>query len=383
MIQGGPALINSNNNNVNNKMKKNFNFGLLLMLGATLFTACSDDDEPPFVTCPVTVTEGMFVLNEGAYFSGISGSLSYLDYSSQTLSNGVFAAKNGRSLGGTPNDMLIYGSKMYIAVTDENRVEVLNASTLESLGFIAMTQPRKLAATQGRVFVTSYTGTVSSVDTVQQKVVATSEKIGANLEGIAVRGQYLYVCNAWNNDYTYNKNVVKLQASTLAKVKDITVTDNPVRIATDGTDIYVQSTGNYADIAPSIQKLDADDQITPLCQGTYMSYANQKIYYISMTYDENWNAITRYGVYDLVKGEDATFIQGDEVFSPCGIAADPHSGQVYISSNNQGAMGGIDYAGPGYIVAYGSDGTLLKKYDAGVAPSVFLFNTVTQTAPQE
>ena len=245
-------------------MKKNFNFGLLLMLGATLFTACSDDDEPPFVTCPVTVTEGMFVLNEGAYFSGISGSLSYLDYSSQTLSNGVFAAKNGRSLGGTPNDMLIYGSKMYIAVTDENRVEVLNASTLESLGFIAMTQPRKLAATQGRVFVTSYTGTVSSVDTVRQEVVATSEKIGANLEGIAVRGQYLYVCNAWNNDYTYNKNVVKLQASTLAKVKDITVTDNPVRIATDGTDIYVQSTGNYADIAPSIQKLDADVGGDPL-----------------------------------------------------------------------------------------------------------------------
>ena len=106
-----------------------------------------------------------------------------------------------------------------------------------------------------------------------------------------------------------------------------------------------------------------------------MSYASHKIYYISMTYDENGNTITRYGVYDLLKGEDAEFIAGEEILSPCAIAADPNSGIVYVSSYGQGAMGGIDYSGAGYIVAYSSDGTMLKKYDAGVAPSVFVFQT--------
>lgn len=356
-------------------MKKNIYLSTLLMLGMTLFTACSEDDDTPPPADPVTVTEGVFILNEGAYFYGVSGSLSYLDYESQTLSNGVFAAKNGRALGATPNDAIIYGSKMYIATTDENRLEVVNATTLESLGFVTMTSPRKLAAAGGKVFVTSYMGTVCGIDTTRLEIVAESEKIGGNLEGIVVRGQYLYVCNAWNSDYTYNNNVVKLQISDLAKVKDITVTCNPVRITTDGADIYVQSTGNYADVLPSIQRLDAADQITPLCQGTYMSYASHKIYYISMTYDENWNTITRYGVYDLLKGEDAEFIAGEEILSPCAIAADPNSGIVYVSSYGQGAMGGIDYSGAGYIVAYSSDGTMLKKYDAGVAPSVFVFQT--------
>lgn len=355
-------------------MKKNIYLSTLLMLGMTLFTACSEDDDTPPPTDPVTVTEGVFVLNEGAYFYGVSGSLSYLDYETQTLTDGIFAAKNGRSLGSTPNDAIIYGSKMYIATTDENRLEVIDAATLNSLGVVAMTSPRKLAAADGKVFVTSYMGTVCGIDTTQFEIVAESEKIGANLEGIVARGQYLYVCNAWNNDYTYNNNVVKLQVSDLAKVKDITVTCNPVRIATDGTDIYVQSTGNYVDVLPSIQRLDADDQVTPLCQGTYMSYANQKIYYISMTYDENWNTITRYGVYDLATGTDAEFIAGNEILSPCAIAADPNSGIVYVSSYNQGAMG-IDYSGAGYIVAYSSDGTMLKKYDAGVAPATFVFQT--------
>ena len=359
-------------------MKKMLLRSALLMLGTLVFTACSDDDNNNSTPELVNVTEGVFVLNEGSYFSGIDGSLSYIDYATNQITNNVFANKNGRSLGGTPNDAIIYGSKMYIATTDENRVEVVDVQTTASLGYVTLTQPRKLVAEGGLVYVSSYAGTVSSIDTTSFSIVKTSEVIGANLEGITALNGFLYVCNGWNADYTYNTNVVKLNLSDLTKVKDITVVSNPARILTDGANVYVQSVGNYADIAPAIQKIDAADQVKTLCnEGLYLSYYNGKIYYVATAYDENWNTIGSYKVYDLATQETTTFTEGTDIFSPCAIAVDPNTGVVYISSYNPSAYGGADYAGAGYIVAYNNDGTKWAQYNAGVAPTTYVFNTAS------
>jgi len=359
-------------------MKKLISRAALLLMGALAFTACSDDDNKNTTSELVNVTEGVFVLNEGSYFSGIDGSLSYINYATNQITNGIFASKNGRSLGGTPNDAIIYGSKMYIATTDEGRVEVIDVKTQASLGYATLTQPRKLVADGGFVYVSSYAGTVSRIDTTSFQIVKTSEVIGANLEGITALNGYLYVCNGWNPDYTYNNNVVKLDASTLAKVKDITVVTNPARILTDGTDIYVQSIGNYADVSAAIQKIDAADVVTTLCnEGLYLSYYKGKIYYVATSYDENWNTIAAYKVYDLATGATTTFVEGSEVFSPCALAVDPYTGLVYVSSYSQGAYGSADYAGAGYIVVYNNDGTFWKQYDAGVAPTTYVFNTAS------
>lgn len=106
-------------------MKKQFKSCVCILAGALLFAACSDDDEKELEQ--VTVADGVFILNEGSYFNMIDGSLDYLDYATGTVSRNVFQNKNGRSLGGTPNNAVICGSKMYIATADENRVEVVDA----------------------------------------------------------------------------------------------------------------------------------------------------------------------------------------------------------------------------------------------------------------
>lgn len=353
----------------------------LILMGAFAFTACSDDD----VTNPVTPevfnsTDGVFILCEGSYFSGVAGSLSYLDYTTMDMSDGIFLSKNGRELGGTPNDIFIYGSKMYIATTDENRVEVVDVNTVQSLGYAELTQPRKLTACDGYVYVTSYEGIVSRIDTTSLTIVAKSEKIGGNLEGIATRNGYLYVCNAWNADYTYNTNVVKLNASDLSKVKDIEVRTNPAKIIADGTNIYLQSNGNYGDSKSALQKIDADDNVTVLTEGvTYMAYYDNKIYYIDSAYDENWKATYYYGIYDLLTGEKTALPVGDEVFSPCAIAVDPNSGVVYISSYVADGYGFAGYTEPGYVVVYHSDGAH-TAFTTGVAPTSFAFKTSTHVS---
>ncbi|MCH5175769.1 MAG: hypothetical protein J1F40_07770 [Prevotellaceae bacterium] len=363
-------------------MKKIIYRCILFLMGASIFASCSNDD-PKNVVCPpafTTATDGVFILHEGSYFNGVSGSLAYLDYTTWDVSGSVFLAKNGRELGGTPNDILIYGSKMYIATTDENRIEVVDAATVQSIGYMELTQPRKLTACDGYVYVSSYEGVVSRIDTTSLSVVATSEKIGNNLEGITPFNGYLYVCNAWNDDYSYNTNVVKLNVSDLSKVKDIEVRTNPTRIITDGTYIYLQSTGNYSGISSALQRIDIDDNVSVLTEGvTYMAYYGNKIYCIYQNYGNK----DVYKVYDLLKGEvsDLPLNADDELFSACAIAADPNTGILYVSSYAEGEYGYPSYAEPGYIVAYMPDGTY-TKFTTGVAPTSYAFKTSTHISEQ-
>lgn len=352
-------------------------FYAFLMMGAALFaTSCSDDKDDPVID-PVyqTDTDGVFIVNEGSYYSNVNGSLSYLDYATNTLTDGLFASVNGRTLGGTPNNAIIWGSKMYIACTDENRVEVVDVNTLKSISSIEVTQPRELVGLGPNVYVSTYGGYVCGIDTVQPTAIAgQSEVIGSCLEGIAAYNGYLYVCNAYNSDYTYNTNVVKLTAG-LQKVKDIEVVCNPTYIVAGYDGLYLLSSGNYYDVSPTIQSIDANDKVTSLCNGTFMAYNNGKIYYIETAYDENWNTIATYYVYNTESGAKEEFTKGTEVFSPCAIAVDPVNDYVYISSYNKGAYGTADYSGAGYVVKYNSNGGYLDKYDAGVGPSTFVFKT--------
>lgn len=358
-------------------MKKIFSRCALILMGALAFASCSDDDTNDDPVCPPSTTiatDGVFILHEGSYFMGVAGSLSYLDYTTWDVSNGLFLSKNGRELGGTPNDILIYGSKMYIVTTDENRVEVVDANTVTSLGYVEMTQPRKLAACEGYVYATSYEGIVSRIDTTSLSVVAQSEKIGGNLEGITTLNGYLYVCNAWNADYTYNTNVVKLNASDLTKVKDIEVRSNPTRIINDGTHIYLQSTGNYYDIPSALQRIDVDDNVAVLTENvTYMAYYDNKIYCVYQNYGDK----DIYKVYNLLSGEeeDLPVNADNELFSACAIAVDPNTGILYVSSYVEGGYGYPSYTDPSYIVAYNMPDGTYTKFFTGVGPTSFAFKT--------
>ena len=358
-------------------MKKYLLSFAVLLGGCLLFSSCSDDDDKENGNQTfVTVTNGAYVLNEGSYYSNISGSLSYIDYSSSTIANGLFQSVNGRLLGGTPNSMLLAGGEGYIACTDENRVEIIDAS-LKSVASVSITQPREMATDGEGVFVTSYDGTVSQISCASHTVVAKSEVIGACLEGIAYRDGSLYVCNAYNSDYTYNTNVVKLNASTLKKEKDITVACNPTSIkASDGA-LYVLSSGNYGDIKAQIQKIDASDSVTYLLDGTLFDVCNGTLYVInSVTNWETYESTTTYTRCDA-DGKKTSFTPTENIVSPCAIAVDPVTGYVFISSYAAGSNGYADYSADGYVCVFDFDNNKSWKYTAGVGPCTIVFNEVS------
>lgn len=356
-----------------------------LLAGALVLTACGDDDEPTVEYGNVTVTSGLFILNEGNYFSQVNGSLDYLDYSTSSVSRGVFLKANGRALGGTPNNAVICGAKMYIATQDENRVEVVDLNTLKTYSPIDVIAPRELCTDGKSVYVSSYTGEVSKLDTASLTVVQKSPVVGANLEGIAYRKGYVYVCNAWNNDYTYNTNVVKLNAETLAKVKDITVMTNPNQLIASGDDLYLASWGNYFDVSPFVQHISLDDQVKTMVHGVHIALGDKKLYVIDTSYDANYNEVNSYYVYDFSTNEYGEFIQGTEIDSPCTIAVDPQTGDVFISSRKKyldsNGLLAVSYTQDGYVARYKADGTFKGKYECGVNPGTLLFVSHTEKRP--
>ena len=109
---------------------KKYLFNLAVMvLGTRILTSCLGDDKKTDDPVEYIVTNGALIINNGSSYNGIDGSLTFLDYETGEAKQNVFKTANGTSLGGTPNALLVYGDKIYIAGSDENTVFVLNKKT--------------------------------------------------------------------------------------------------------------------------------------------------------------------------------------------------------------------------------------------------------------
>lgn len=363
---------------------KKYLLSIAVLMAATIsFTSCDDDDDCKTCPTPVIPRYGVYVINEGNYSYQINGTLDFLGYDvakgTYSMTDSIFEKVNGRSLGGTPNDALIVGdSVLCIAVADENRVEFVNTTTKKADAAVSIDNPRELAYESGSnyLYVSSYTGKVYKIDMTTRTIAGESEKVGANLEGIAVAGNKLYVCNSFNPDYTYNKNVVELNANTLAKNQDIEVVDNPVDVINAGNAIFILSMGNYADKPATVQMLK-DGQLSTIGNATMMAYDayNDQLYMINAPFGGD----KEYKVYNLKNGQTTTFLTNPDIFSPYSLAVNPVNGDVFITSSTKNPdTGYADYTADCKLYRYTSAGILLGTYDCGVNPGTIVCDSYYQ-----
>lgn len=363
---------------------KKYLLSIAVLMAATIsFTSCDDDDDSKTCPTPVIPRYGVYVINEGNLNKQINGTLDFLGYDvandTYSMTDSIFEKINGRSLGGTPNDALIFSdSLLCIAVADENRIEFVNTITKKASAAVTIKQPRELAYESGSnyLYVSSYTGKVYKIDMTTRTIAGESEKVGANLEGIAVAGNKLYVCNSCNPDYTYNKNVVELNANTLAKNQDIEVVDNPVDVINAGSAIFILSMGNYADKPATVQMLK-DGQLSTIGNATMMAYNayNNQLYMINAPFGGD----KEYKVYNLKNGQTTTFLTNPDIFSPYSLAVNPVNGDVFITSLTKNPdTGYADYTADSKLYRYTSAGTLLGTYDCGVNPGTIVCDSYYQ-----
>jgi hypothetical protein len=166
-------------------MKKNF-FNLIALCAVMVFsfTSCDKDEremppvpetpvipekpeepkEPEDPEVPVVISEYIYVLNSGNMGNN-NATLSMYDLKETSVTKDIFEVRNGRRLGDTGQDIIVYGSKMYIAVFTESTIEVTDLEAKSIKQIKTEGQPRNFAVHEGYVYITYYNGYVARLDT--------------------------------------------------------------------------------------------------------------------------------------------------------------------------------------------------------------------------
>lgn len=311
--------------------------------------------------------KGVYVLSEGL-FNQNNSTLSWIDFStglpdswntSTGTSYDVFQKVNGRRIGDTANDLLLYGSRIYIAVSESSTIEILDAATCRSLMQIPLShngialQPRRMTAHGGYVFVCCFDGTVTRIDTLTMTADATIQ-VGRNPDGICCTQGKLYVSNSGGLDTQNPDNTVSvIDISTFTETKRINVRSNPGSIFADGTNVYVVSRGIFdygtMDYDSRLHRIDTQtDQVTD----TYdipilnMDIVDGKAWFYG------YGAGGTIQILDLATGTvlDSDFItDGTRVECPYSIKVEPATHKVYVCD-------ALDYVTPGSLLCFSPDG---------------------------
>ena len=305
-----------------------------------------------------------YFLNSGKFGSN-NASLYVYDNEKKEIIPDYFKAQNGKGLGDTAQDMIVYGSKMYIAMYGSQTIEVTDLFA-KSIKQIKMEgAPRGLAVDGGKVYVTSYDGYVARLDTASLEFDG-KVKVGRNPEQITVSNNKLFVANSGGMDYAseigYDKTVSVVDIPSFKEEKKIEVVVNPVSITADEQGyVYVISMGNYGDIPNTFQRIDTKDYSVSTIEGcpnaTEMAYGNGKLY---MFYSQ-WGApAPTYITYDTKaqKVGNSFIADGTEVKKPYKICV--AGTKVFVSES--------DYKNNGDFYGFTASGELHKKYAVGLNP---------------
>ena len=386
---------------------KKYLLGLaVLLMGTAVMTSCSDDNDGPETYLQVYST-GAYVVNSGNMYNKIESSLTAIDYASSTATQNVFKTANGRPLGNTANDGIVYGNKIYLAVDQSNTIEVIDKTTKKSIKQIKTTdllgnaegvEPRHIIADGGKVYFTTYGGYVAAVDTTDFAL-QKKWQVGSYPEGLVIGKGNLYVANSNYGAGGGNISCINLSNDNV-ETKNIEGVNNPTSIYYAAGLLYVLDTQYYD---ASFNAYGENSLRTvEFAQGTSQKVADGN-YAACVTTGAATTARTSveevrphffvlnapYGgtpsVSVLVAGstQAQTMTLSERPVSPCGIFADPLNGHIFVLSYRLGDKGNPDYNGNGYVVEYDRAGQKQHEYETGVGSCAMFFDSAYKTAYTE
>ena len=385
---------------------KKYLLGLaVLLMGTAVMTSCSDDNDGPETYLQVYST-GAYVVNSGNMYNKIESSLTAIDYASSTATQNVFKAANGRSLGNTANDGIVYGNKIYLAVDQSNTIEVIDKKTKQSIKQIKTTdllgnaegvEPRHIIADGGKVYFTTYGGYVAAVDTTSFAL-QKKWQVGNYPEGLVIGNGNLYVANSNYGAGGGNISCINL-ANDKVETKNIEGVNNPTSIYYASNVLYVldnpvygpapdyATTGENALRAVSFaegksQKVADGNYAVCVTPGATTRTDVEKVRPYFFVLNAPFGGTPSVSVLAAGSTQAQTMTLEMPV-SPCGIFADPLNGHIFVLSYRLGDSGYADYNGNGYVVEYDSAGQKQHEYETGVGSCAMFFDSAYKTAYAE
>lgn len=351
----------------------------MLLFASLLFGAVSCEKDPVEDPEQEPVALKTYILNSGSY-GGNNASLTLYSTESGTVTGNVFLNANGKALGDTGQDIIAYGSKMYISVYGSGVIFVADCygEIVEEIVLDDFTSPRCLTAYNGKVYATYYDGGVAQIDTASFSVNTAS--CGVNPEELKVSNEKLYVAISEGMNYpNYGTKVGVYSTSTMSELKNIEVGLNPGAVEADSLgNVFVICTGDYYLTDPSLKVINSstdevsdvtlevtEDGTTLALTPSWMSMgADNKLYLVCAKEGDAWNAPKTVYVYDTetstLEGEFVT--DGTTVEDAYYITADTVSGYIYVGSS--------DYTNNGDMYVFNTTGELKTKFDTeGINPT--------------
>jgi hypothetical protein len=339
----------------------------------SVLAACHKKDDTTPDT-PTAQRAGIYILNQGGLTHN-NGSLTYYDYSTKTLTPDIFNAVNGKGLGDTPNDIKIYGSKMYVVVDVSGVVQVLNPKTAKIIKSIDMKNPdgttrdpRSIVFNAGKAFISQYNGTVAVLDTAS----LTIDKfitVGPDPEQMVVSNGKLYVANSGGLNASPDKTVSVIDLTTLTETKKVTVIVDPVSVSADGYgNVYVFSAGDYYAGTPggmtiinNVTDVVKSQNATTLAYGSSFIVNGDLAYYLSGD-----GKVVVYNVKTQTVVNNSFITDGTILKSPYNLAFDSTTGEVFVSD-------ALNYASNGTLYAFDKTGKKEYTITVGINPGAFAF----------
>jgi YVTN family beta-propeller protein len=346
----------------------------ILMTGLVLFLISScrkNDSTTPIAPVQLSPAIGEYVLSEGS-FGGNNSTLSFYNNSTSAVVGNFFLQQNPSipsGLGDTGNDMIVYGSKLYIVMNVSGRVTVLNASNatfIKNISFIegpVNKQPRYITAARGKVFVTAYDNKVSVIDTTALAIVKTIP-VGPNPEGIAASANYLYVANSGGFNTVPDSTVSLIDLNTEVEIKKIKVGINPNKIAINQAgNVFVSAYGNFGNIPPSLSIINGSTNANGINLGSNFEYSHIRIFgdlaYLYNNYGGGFIKVYNTATNTIVRNNFIT--DGTAIATTYGVNIDELNADVYIADAG-------NFITSGKVTCFTNAG--VKKFSFSTAPGV-------------
>lgn len=348
-------------------MKKNYSilFCAIALLGMVACEDSNDENEAP------EITVGAYILNCGKQSTN-TASLTYYDAATEKATQDVFLARNNIKLGVTSNDMIIYGSKMYIAVQESGVLFVTDkqGTFIEKITLKDYKEPNRLTSYNGKVYASYFDGGIVQIDTAT--FATKTAKTGANPVELKASNSKLYVALSEGMNYpNYGTTVAVINPTTLEEINRIEVGLNPNAVAKDNNgNIYVTTIGNYTDIPAELKKIDTETDIVstialPAEYGTVVHIAmgaDNKLFLIAGANDSDWKFQGKIYTYNTStqKFEGAFVTDGTTISNMFSLNTDAVNGDVYVGTS--------DYKNDGDVYIFGTNGKLKTKIEVGLNP---------------
>ncbi len=358
-------------------MKTNQLFYLSAFAFAITFTSCKKDDpEPaPGGGSAANYSSGVFVTNEGPFGSG-TGTISFYDRTSGTVSSDIFEAKNGYPLGNIVQSMEIYNNKAYNVENNAGKIEVADPTYFTSNGVITgFTYPRYfLGINSSKGYVSEWgaggvAGAIKIVDLSTKTIIGTITT-GKGAEGMVLAGSKVYV--ACGGGFDNDSIVTVINSTTNSAITNINVGANPKSIKMDANGkVWVLCSGQWDPtytflISPGkLVRIDTATNAVDLSlpfASTFSQPSNLVINSSKTTLYYSYSG----GVYS--HSYSASVLSGASIINRnfYGLGVDPTNDYIYGSD-------AVDFSSNGKVIRYNASATLVDSFAVGVIPGGFYF----------